>query len=200
MKKLIIAIVLAAVVGCALGYAVGYFRGGSDIAASYAVKIAAVNKLFPAPLQTLSLNGRVDNVSGETITVDVNPITINPFAEGNFPAVRTVTVTDATVITRMGQKDPVVLQKEMAAFQKATQSGSVLLPVGTGTALAAIVPPMPFSETAMALSDIKAGDMVTVTAASDILSVASFSATKIQVTPAATSTPIANPATLPAAK
>ena len=196
MKKfiIVIAIIIAAVVGCVLGYAVGYSRGGNDVAASYAPKIAAVSKLFRPIMQTSYLTGRVDTISGDTVTVDANPITMNPFAEGNFPVVRTVTVTDATVITRTEQKDPAVFQEEVEAFQKMMQGGSV--PPGiaaTGTAHTAIAtnPPTMFSETTTTLSDIKVGDTITITAASDISSATSFSATKIQIMPV---TSTANPA------
>ena len=179
MKKTnIIAIIVTAVIGCTLGYAAGYFGGSRSVIASYAAKIAAVNKIFPAmPATVFSLSGQVKSINGNTIVINANPLTQNPFAEGNFPAVREVAVTGATSIIRIEQKDPAVFQKEMAASQKAMQSRTV----SAGTPPAAITLPNPFIEAVLKLSDVKIGDTITVTAASDITNAARFEATKIQV-------------------
>ncbi len=176
MKKttIIVGIIIAFVAGLVGGYFGGYAEGGAAVTALYASKIAAVGRFFPMPSQVFSLSGRVENISGDTITIDANSITQNPFAEGNFPAVRTVAVTGATVITRMEQTDFATLQKEMAAQR---------LSASTGTVGAPITPPSLFTETDIVLSDIKVGDMIMVTAASDIANAASFSATKIQLLP-----------------
>jgi uncharacterized membrane protein len=81
--------------------------------------------------------------------------------------------------------DPAVLQKETEAFQKTMQGRSVSTgTTTTGTANAAITLPALFSETGIAFTDLKIGDTVTVTAASNIASDPGFLATKIQVMPA----------------
>lgn len=193
-KTIIIAGAVTAIVGCLLGYTVGYFRGGKDVTASYVAKIVAVNKLFPsAPANIFSLSGQVKSINGSTIVINANPMTQNPFAEGNFPAVREVTIVGATSITRTEQKDPATFQKEMTAFQKATQSRTG----SAGAAPAAVNLPNPFTEVVLKLSDVKVGDTITITAASDITSAARFEATKIQVSQAIPMP--ASPAVLPTA-
>jgi len=188
MNKLAVSIVVAAVIGCVVGYAIGYSIGGKNVAASYAEKIAAVGKLFPAPAQTLSLNGQVKSVTRDAITIDVTTSAANPFTEGDAPLTREVTVTETTAIVRMEQKDPAIFQKEMTDFQKATKDSIA----SAKNAPVAITPPSPFGEKSIKLADIKVGDMVTVTAESDIANAESFSATKIQAMMTATAVPAAN--------
>ena len=178
MKKTttLITIIISLIVGCALGYFLGYTNGSKVVVTSYSSKAAEVSNLFPTPQGALfSLTGSVKEIDGNIVTIDANPLTPNPFAENNFPTVRTVTVADATTITQMQQKDQATLQQEMLAYQKAVSAAK--------GASSTLTPPMPFSETAIKLSDLKVGDKITVTAGSDIRTATSFTATKIKVQP-----------------
>lgn len=158
-------------VSLAVGLGLGYVWGSTQVAASYASKVAEVNKLFPAPTQTQAVSGKVKQVTDSSIMLEGVSVSSNPFA-GDFPTSRNVMITSATRIIKTSQKDGATLQAEIAAFQK-----SMLASKGG----VSITPPSPFSETEIKLSDIKVGDMVTVIAASDILNSGSFSATQVQL-------------------
>lgn len=167
MNKTITTVLVSLAVGLGLGYA----WGSTQVAASYASKVAEVNKLFPAPTETLAVSGKVKQVTDSSIMLEGVSVSSNPFA-GDFPTTRNVMITSATRIIKTSQKDGATLQAEMMAFQKSIQGSK-----GGVT----ITPPSPFSETDATLADIKVGDTVTVTATSNILSAASFSATQVQL-------------------
>lgn len=178
MKKTIIISIIAVSIGLCAGYFLGYLNGGSAIKASYASKIAAVNKFFPQiPNEVTSISGKIEKINGQTITITANPISQNPFIDISFPQTRVVNVTSATQLTRIVPKDPATFQKEMTAFQNAIQEPRS----ATGTSQKSLNPPSSFVENNIKLSDIKIGNIVSITAASNILSVSNFSATKIQV-------------------
>ncbi len=183
-KQVVISsVIVALIVGLVGGYFWGYARGGMAVTASYAPKIVEVSKLFPpAPTSMLSLSGQVKSINGSVVTLDVGSLTPDPFAVENFPEVREVTVANAAKITKMVQKDPAELQQEVEAYTKQAVNVSAtagVVPVGPSEG------PVPFTEKNISLSDIKMGDMVIVTAGSDIMSAPSFTATAIQdqVTP-----------------
>lgn len=160
------------IIGLVIGLALGYIWGMTGTASSYSSKIAAVNKLFPVPTQTMAVSGRVKEVSASSIVLEGVSVSSNPFA-GDFPTTRTATITSETKIVKSEQKDPTTMQAEFAAFQKAMQNNKAGAPLAT--------PPNPFSQKVIQLSDIKVGDIVTVTAANDILSASSFTATQVQL-------------------
>jgi hypothetical protein len=176
MKKTIIAlgVVGVLIVGLAGGYFWGYARGGAAITASYATKIAAVNKLFPTPTSIFSLTGTVQSVNGSVVTISVAPLLLNPFADTSFPTTREITIAASTTITQMTQKDPAAYQQEVQAYMKQTATHT------TTTTTTALAGPLPYTETNIDVSDIKVGDTVTVGASSNIMSAASFTATTIQ--------------------
>lgn len=172
MKKLWV--VLGVVVMFVIGLWGGYLWGGAAVRASYASKIAQVEALFPAsPTDLRSLSGTVAQISGTTLTLHVSSAVADPFLV-DFPVTRTIMVTGETKITEMIPADPIVLQREAEAYMKQ--------PTGT--------PPSPFTETAIALSGIKTGDVVTVTADENILSAPSFTATAVQVQSAPVALPM----------
>lgn len=171
MKKeiAIVSIVVAVIVGLAGGYFWGYAKGGAAVMASYAGKIDQLKNLLPVPTTLNSLSGKVTAVSGMTLTLAAASITPNPFADA-FPAIREVTAISSTTITRATQTNPLEFQKEVQAYT--SQIGKPGSP--------AVAAPSPVSQTVISLSDIKVGDTVTVTAGSNILDAASFTATTIQ--------------------
>ena len=174
----IVSVVIALAVGLAggyfWGYAKGYTNGGAAVVASYALKVAQVKALFPVPPDVRSLSGQVEAVSDTMLTLKAASITQNPFAD-TFPAIREVAIASSTKITSVSQKDPAELQREMQVF--AEKMAGV---AASSAPRAAVAPPSPFTETDISLSDIKAGDTVTVTADSNILNSANFTATAIQ--------------------
>jgi len=175
MKKIsvVLSVVVALVLGLAGGYFWGYARGGAAVTTSYAPKIAALATFFPpAPSSTLSLSGQVESINGSIVTINARPFTRNPFAAGGFLVSREATVTSATKITKQAQIDPTVFRQEIQAYNMTRPSGP--------SSTTAIALPTPFTETNISLSDIKVGDMIAVTASSNIMSAASFTATTVQ--------------------
>jgi hypothetical protein len=176
MKKTIIISSIAVLVGLLVGYFWGFAVGGANVKASYASKIEAVSKLFPpVPSELTAINGKIEKIDGNTITITANNISQNPFSDINFPTTRVITISSDTKLVKSVQKDPATFQKEMAAFQLAMQNGQ------RSASSAPIMPPTQFGETNINLSDLKAGDVITATASNNILSASSFTATKIQV-------------------
>jgi hypothetical protein len=168
----------ALVVGVAGGYFWGYAHGIVTLPTSYApTNSAAINTLVPsAPTSTLSLSGRVKSINGSVITMDANSLTPgSPLAAGGFSVSRAVTVTSDTKIIKEVPTDPAVFQQEMQAYTKRASSAST-----STTSTVPVPPPLPFTETSIALSDIHVGDMIAVTASSNIISAASFTATTVQ--------------------
>jgi hypothetical protein len=168
----VVAVVVGLVGGYFWGYPLGYAKGGAAVTAAYAPKIVQVNALFPVPTDLRSLSGKVTGISGMTFALQVATFTQNPFA-GDFPAVREVTVTNATKITGVSQQSRAAFQAEQQAFMKKMAADRS----APGAAL--IMPPPAPSSTDMAFSDISVGDAVAVTADSNILNSPNFTATAL---------------------
>jgi hypothetical protein len=167
----------ALVVGVAGGYFWGYAGGVVAPLTPYASKGGAVNNFTPsAPTSTLSLSGKVKSINGSVITMDaISPTPNSALAAAGFLVSREVTVTSATKITREVPTSPTVFQQEMQAYTKRASSTSTSTDPGTL--------PSPLTETSISLSDIKVNDMIFVTASSNIMGAASFTATVVQVQP-----------------
>ena len=168
---IVIGMVLALVAGMAIGYA----GAGSQ----YSAQLDKAKKAFPSTPTMMSLSGTVKSISGDTIALQTSP-SANPFE--NLPAVREVRVTSATKIIKNVPKDPTAFQKEMADYQAAFQKSMGAKPAAL-TNLP--IPPQSFNETALQISDLKAGDMIAVDAGKDVKTVTSFDAVKITVSEAA---------------
>ncbi len=189
-------ITLIVVASLVIGGLIGY--GGA--AYQYSAQLGKVKALFPSQQATTSIGGTIKSISGNVITIETSK-SANPFEDA--PTVREVTVTSATSIVKRESKDPKIFQQEMEAYQKVIQK-AVTVPVATtSTPPTAVQAPLPFSETAIAISDLKAGDTITIEASQNIGTAASFEATKItrisEAVPAGTAPvvntpPPANPA------
>ena len=164
----------ALVVGVAGGYFWGYARGVIALPTPHTpTKNAAVNT---APISTLSLSGKVKSINGSVITMDaLSPNPNSALAAAGFLVSREVTVTSATKIMREVPTNPTVFQQEMQAYTKRASS--------TSTSTDPSMLPSPLTETSISLSDIKVNDMIFVTASSNIMGAASFTATAVQVQP-----------------
>lgn len=172
--------VLAIVVALIVGGAVGYLSAGSQYSALLAKDAAMLDKAklaFPTPPTMLSLSGTIKSISGNTLTIE-SSASGNPFDD--LPTIRQVTLTGATKIVSSKLKDLQIFSQEMSDYQKAIQKaapgvGSTTTPVAVGFS----TPPVPFSETEMQISDLKAGDVITVEAGKDIKMATSFDAVKV---------------------
>lgn len=199
-QVVIIGMALALVAGGVVGYTVAGLQ--------YSAQLEKAKKFFPVMSEMRSVSGTVTKVSGNVVTISTPPSN-NPFED--VPTTRDVVVTAATKVIKNVQKDQKVYQEEMTAYQAALQKAQKAAPAagpaaGASPASAAVafpVPPMPFDEKELKVSDIKTGDMISVEAAQNIKTQTRFEATRITVnqTPAGAVGPAgaAGPAGVPAA-
>lgn len=159
---------------------VAYQRGFETAWSEARTKVAA-SPLFPqtAP-EITSVNGTVAAVGDDYLEVETIPIILNPLEE-QAPVTRRVRVAATTTIMAASAKPDSVIQQEFDAFIQAQQQYSQKLAAGEIPGESPPIAPTPLEETAMTLSEIKTGMVVTVTAASNILRAASFDAVKIRV-------------------
>ncbi|HQT82920.1 MAG TPA: hypothetical protein PLW99_02085 [Candidatus Paceibacterota bacterium] len=168
-KTSFISVIIALIIGGVIGYAgAGY---------QYSAILTKAKEAFPPQMAMTSVSGTIQGISGNTITLNT-PQSPNPFV--TTPATRTVTVTSSTKIVKSTPVDPTVFQQEMAAYQKAVQKSA------TSTTATPPPMPMPVTQTTIMLSDLKAGDMVTVDAGKDVSTASSFDAATVTVTGMAT--------------
>lgn len=164
------------VFGLVLGTGASYFflkssgdtyQAGFD-AAKKVVEQSNIGAMIRPVDDIRTLSGSVTAVSGDKVTF--HTASNNPFDDATLLD-RVVIIGGDTKIVRLSQKDPSVMQEEMAAFTKATQTN-------TGTRA---TPPSPYNSTTVKVSDIKVGDSITVVAGENIKSMKEFSATGIQI-------------------
>lgn len=174
MNKTFSIILTSVVIAGVVGYFLGYSLGGKAVAATYNERLAIVSMMTPTRTEVRFVNGRIKEVKGSTLTVDRVILSQNPFA-GDAPVVRTVTITDKTKITKFLPTDMVAYNAAITALKKRIKENPDLMKNP---------PPAPsmFTEVPIKASDLKAGDTVVVTAATDILQTPGFEATQIQVT------------------
>jgi len=134
------------------------------------MKLQESGFLPPAVTDIRTLSGSVKSVGDGSFVLESSFRNPNPLDEKKYPSERTVSATAETKIFRQEAKNPEEQQREFAAFQRALQQGQ------TG-----VVPPQPFNRVEIKLSELRPGDIVTATAAENILDAASFSATEIIV-------------------
>lgn len=149
-----------------------------------------------------ALTGTIDSVSGNTVTLK-DVFSPDPLADPSL-ATRTVQVAQDTKIYQIVQKDPAQFQQEVEAFKKANQANPA---AGSGTGLQQMaVPPQQSEQKEISLSDIKAGQRITVMSNDPIGDKKQFTATQISVllgnltpvtTPALTTPPAATTAPAP---
>jgi len=180
-------IAVAAVAAVALlivGYAWGASRGnnasiiglgGGGYDSGYAAGLAAAKKkiqdsgIIPfAPETVMSVSGTVKSVDSDSFVINANPISPNPL-DTRGPNQRTVMVSDKTKITVRISMSPDELSAAMKKFQDAIKANN-----GTATP-----PPSPFTEKTVAITDIKIGMAVTVTAAENIKDAVIIKATAV---------------------
>jgi hypothetical protein len=165
-NNLVVGIVVALIAGGIVGYASAGYQ--------YSAQIEKAKKAFPTQPEMQVVSGTIKTVSGDTITLETQP-SANPFE--NLPTTRQVKVTSETKIVKNEPKDPEVFQDEMDAYQKAV-SESAPKP-GEPAPSNLPTPPEPFIEMELEISDLKAGDMITVDAGKDIKTATNFDAVKI---------------------
>lgn len=187
------ALIAGLVVGLVAGYGAGRVStGGFTLstgknAGTYAEGYEAARKKIadsgifpPAPSEMRAVSGAVKSVGADSFVMTTDLRTPNPLEEIDAPKERTVTVTADTKIYRQVQKSPEEQQKEFAQFQKAMTS-----PRDPKSDEPLPTPPQPYKQEAVKLSELKPGDMVVASAAENIMTAASFTATEVSVTASA---------------
>jgi hypothetical protein len=135
-------------------------------------KIEQSGLLRPEPAEIFTVTGTITSVAGNKITLKAEPTVTNPLAE-QAPETRTVTVTAETKILKLTPKTPEEIAKESEAFRK---SAAELEPGATPPN-----PPSPFGTKEIKITDLKAGDTISVTAETNIKMAAEFAAKEISI-------------------
>ncbi len=143
------------------------YQAGFD-AAKKLVLDSSMGGMFQTPDDVRVLQGTVTAISGNQLTLHTQ--SINPFDDPAL-ADRTVLINASTTVVKLAQKDPKTFQAEMSAFMKATQSGT------PQTA----PPPQPFTHVPATIADIAVGNVVTISAADNVKTAKSFTASQIQI-------------------
>ena len=142
-------------------------------------QIENAKKFFPTVNDMRSLSGTVKKISGNIITLESAP-SPNPFEE--IPATRQITVTSNTKILKTEPKSAEQFDKEIAELKKSMSQQS-------DSQAAAIIAPTPFIEKELKVTDLKVGDMISVTASENIKTLAKFDAVQITMQGAAVPMP-----------
>src|SRR3989344_4662746 len=179
----ILAVVVLLVVSNYISWNVGK-SGGLEMSGS------AGNVSLPAPGPIpggiRAFGGTVENVSDSGFTLRLS--TYDPFASEG-PSLRNVTVNTETVLERLIQKDNATIKKEQTAFMEKISAGGAAPAGAQGSASGGenqsepLTPPEPFIREKISLNDIKAGDMVLVSAGEDIGTAKQFTATRVSLQP-----------------
>jgi len=188
VNKLSLIAVSVFLIGLFLGFSVGIAykskqaAQNSNIDQKLLSQLEKAKKLFPPILEMRSVSGTIKKVNGNVITIEAYP-SPNPFEE--LPSVREIIVTENTKIIRQEQKNPIEFQKEYEDYQKRISQQST-----ANLSVPLLIPPSPFTEEQIQISDIKAVDLILVEADENIKTTASFEATRITVQTSAPITPL----------
>src|SRR3989344_4229560 len=147
---------------------------------------AALPAPGPIPGGVRGFGGTVENVSDSGFTLRLSAY--DPFTSQG-PSLRNVTVNKETILERLIQKDNATIKKEQIAFMEKFSAGGAAPAGGQGSATggenqsAPLTPPEPFIRERISLNDIKAGDMVLVSAGEDIATAKQFVAVRVSLQP-----------------
>ncbi len=146
------------------------YQAGFDAARA---KLEKSGLLRPEPEEIFTISGKISAVAQNKITIKADPTVANPLAE-QAPEERTITVSENTKILKQTNKAP---DEFAAEFEKYRQSTGNLAPNETPPA-----PPQAFTTEELKLSDLKAGDIISVTSDANIKMTAQFEAKEIRLT------------------
>jgi len=135
-------------------------------------KLEQSGLLRPEPEEIFTLSGTITAVSKNQISLKANPTVLNPLAD-QAPEMRTVTVTSETKIIKLTPKTSEEIAKEAEDFREAMSS----LEPGTTPP----TPPSPYTEEEIKITDLKNGDVISVTSDTNIKMAAKFVAKEIRL-------------------
>ncbi|MDD5251510.1 MAG: hypothetical protein PHT12_02650 [Patescibacteria group bacterium] len=178
---------LAAAVVVAVAYATGYAVGSTHptdggFAAGYASaqKKIADSRIFPENVAIHRLAGKVVTVGTDSLVIEANQTVRNPLDE-QAPTQRTIKVGPDTKLYRAEALTSAELAKAAEEFNAAQRQYAADLAAGKTPVRP--TPPSRTRQTEIKLSDLRAGQTLTVMVAKeDILRAASFTADEIDVT------------------
>jgi hypothetical protein len=169
----------------------GVLSLGGSYAEGYKAAREQAYALGVQKLPMTSLTGTIESVSGDTIKIKTN-LFVDQRVDGVGPE-RTIKSDGSTKIVKQSPKDSAAIQKEQEAFIASMKD----LKPGDKT----VTPPSMFDEKEIKISDLKTGDMITVTGngKDDLTLIDPVQASKIQtqsalVPAAAVTAPIVAPA------
>ena len=167
MKKYFFAASAAALAMVFVAWQAGYSTGVK--APSSGTRTQVVQNRIPK--EAKSITGKITGVAGTTISLQ----TFGTYSTQKNTE-RTVMTDAATIFERDMPKDQNAFQSELSAFSEKLQASRA-----EGSSLPSSAYPAPFTLEGISLSDLRVGDIVMVTAAENILTADSFTATKVVV-------------------
>ncbi len=180
-KTQLIIIISIAIIFFAAGYAFSFlvksapagentFQAGWEAAQKRLAETGFAPAMVGIEIKTLS--GEVKEIKGNKINLKIRPL--EPLAEPGLD-IRTIIVDNSTKIYKLDAKDPNEFQKEMAEYNKKMQEQMKKPAV----AAQPLMMPEPFVKKEAKLSDLKAGQQITVSTDKDIKNVQEFKAVEI---------------------
>lgn len=151
----------------------------SDCEASVKDKLVSVG-LMPATVT--SLNGvTVKSASGKNIVVEVDARYLNPLTDGKKTL--TVTVPDDVKIEERVSKPIDSVMSALEEFQKKSEALNARSAEGEDvmSELIKLTPPVTFDIKNLSVSDLKVGDLISLTSEANIRESDTFSATEVQL-------------------
>ena len=173
--------VICLLVGAAIGvFSAPYLHSNSNDtyqagfnAAKALVEKSSLGGVFKAPEDVRILSGTITAINGSSLTLHTP--SVNPF-DDPILSDRIILITASTTVLTLVQKDQNVLQAEMAAFTKASQSTVA----GTSVTKPSFDP---FLSVISSVKNISVGDTVTVIASENVKTLRTFSASEIRIMP-----------------
>lgn len=147
-------------------YKMGYQSGYET--SKKLVESSPFGNFFQSQSYVKTLSGKITAVGNKSITIQTNPIKINPFEEDSIID-RTVLITDTTKIIKLVAPDAKLLKE--AQERVVMIDGKPSIPI------------VPLKEISATLSDIKKDDNVSVTSSVNIKNSKEFTATEIKIQP-----------------
>lgn len=178
-----------AVPQCATVNAENTYQAGWN-AAKERLNQLSIGTIIPAGTEIKNVNGTIQKIEGNKLTVKINPI--EPLSDPELD-VRIITVDSNTKITLVVQKDPAQFQKELQDFQdKMKQSPAQTDPSQQ---------PVPFDKKDITLSNLQENQRIAVTANENIRDRKEFTAKQIDTqeitAPVAEPASVSTPANIP---
>ena len=171
-NKLSVGIVI--ILALAFGFGGGFFAGKMSVSSDLKADLEKAKTFFPEIREIRSLSGKVKKVDGNTLTLEVQQLP-NPFDE--WPLKREVIAGENTKIIKNEQKDPEEYNKEMEEYGDKIKNYKP----GSSPEEKFLMPPIPFKEVELSVSDIKEGDQISVESSENIKTAKRFEAVRITV-------------------